>query len=166
MNFYVTEMTEEYARQIAAWQYPPPYDIYSFSDNAYEIDELQNGLHFAVLSDLHGKMPCGFAAIGWSAQIQDPALREIYDDESYTDIAFGLRPDLCGRGIGAAFVESVIGFTRSLFEEEGIRLTVAADNKRACRLYEKLGFQELHAFETDSADAVHHRKMRMIIMIL
>lgn len=167
MIFYtVTEMTEDSAQHIALWKYPPPYDLYSFNDNAAEREELQNGLHFAVFSDTFGKTPCGFLAIGWSAQIQDRELREIYDDESYTDIAFGLRPALCGHGYGEHFVKCAIDFTRSLFEEDGIRLTVDADNKRACRLYETLGFREIRAFETCSVEAAAGRKLSMKIMIL
>lgn len=166
LHFTIAEMTEDFARCIAAWQYPPPYDIYNFSNDDCEREELQNGLHFAVLCEDFGAAPCGFLAIGWSAQIQDSALREIYDDESYTDIAFGLRPELCGQGIGASFVNAAIAFVRSLFEEEGIRLTVAADNKRACRLYETLGFRETHAFETNSVDTAGGRTLRMKIMML
>jgi acetyltransferase, GNAT family len=167
MGFYtVKEMTEDAAKYIASWKYPPPYDIYSFHDNSAEYEELQNGLHFAVFSDDFGEMPCGFLAIGWSAQIQDPELREIYDDETYTDIAFGLRPELCGCGYGSRFLKSVIDFTRTLFEEEGIRLTVDSENKRACRLYEKFGFHEIHAFRTCSIDAACGRTLSMKIMIL
>ena len=167
MGFYtVKEMTEDAAKYIASWKYPPPYDIYSFHDNSAEYEELQNGLHFAVFSDDFGEMPCGFLAIGWSAQIQDPELREIYDDETYTDIAFGLRPELCGCGYGSRFLKSVIDFTRTLFEEEGIRLTVDSENKRACRLYEKFGCHEIHAFRTCSIDAACGRTLSMKIMIL
>ena len=61
MGFYtVKEMTEDAAKYIASWKYPPPYDIYSFHDNSAEYEELQNGLHFAVFSDDFGEMPCGF----------------------------------------------------------------------------------------------------------
>lgn len=124
--FTIEEMTENSAAQIASWKYPPPYELYSFGGNAAEREELLNGLHFAAYQASLGEEPCGFIALGWSAQIQDPGLRKIYDDEAYTDIAFGLRPDLCGRGYGAIFVQSAVDFIRSLFPEDGIRLTVAA----------------------------------------
>lgn len=165
-SYIVTEMTEEAAAVIAGWQYPPPYHIYSFQNEEAEQEELQNGLHFAVFHRSFGEEPCGFIAVGWSAQIQDPALREIYDDESYTDIAFGLRPELCGRGLGAAFVTNAVAFVRTLFEEEGIRLTVDTMNRRACRLYERLGFREIHTFATSSVDAARGQTLTMRIMIL
>ena len=57
MSFYtVKEMTEDAAKYIASWKYPPPYVIYSFNDNRAEREELLNGLHFAVFSDHFGKM--------------------------------------------------------------------------------------------------------------
>lgn len=167
INKYIfTEMTEEAARAISMWRYPSPYDIYSFSDSDDERDELQNGLHFTAYCDDFGNEPCGFAAIGWSAQIQDPKLRFIYDDESYTDIAFGLRPELCGRGLGENFVCAVIDFVKSLFEDDGIRLTVDTENARAMKLYERLGFHEIHAFDTTSVDAARGRTLSMKIMVL
>lgn len=164
MHFTMQEMTEDAAAAIAAWTYPPPYDFYSFQDTAAEREELLNGLHFAAVSEFAGETPCGFIAIGWSAQIQDrdPELRAIYNDETYTDIALGLRPDLCGRGLGESFLTCAIAFVRSLFDEDGIRLTVAAENQRACRLYERCGFREIHTFDT----AISGRKMRMKIMKL
>lgn len=167
MDLYrITEMTEDAAEQIASWNYPPPFAIYSFGGDAAEREELQNGLHFAAYRAAFGESPCAFIAIGWSAQIQDPGLREIYDDESYTDIAFGLRPDLCGQGYGEGFVKCAIDFVRSLFPEDGIRLSVAAENIRACRLYEKLGFRVAHAFTTNAVDAACGRALPMKIMIL
>ena len=88
-NYCIEEMTPDAALYIAKWKYPAPYEMYSFSDNDDEVEELLNGLHFAVYTDFGGdeRKPCGFAAIGWSAQIQDKKLRDIYEDESYTDIA-------------------------------------------------------------------------------
>ena len=169
-EFRVEEMTEEASSEISRWKYPVPYEIYSFSDNEAEREELQNGLHFAVYCDSLGdkfvNLPCGFIAIGWSAQIQDRKLRKIYDDESYTDIAFGLHPELCGKGFGAAFIKAAMIFARELFEEEKMRLTVDSENKRACRLYEKIGFQEIHAFKTRSVDAAKGKLLSMKIMIL
>lgn len=169
--FRIEEMTEEAARIISKWKYPFPYEIYSFSDSEDEIEELQNGLHFAVYLNeaeeaCFDSEPCGFAAFGWSAQIQDNKLRCFYDDESYTDIAFGLRPDLCGMGKGQTFVKTVIDFVKDVFEDDGIRLTVDTENKRACKLYEKMGFREIHAFNTKCVDAAKGRTLSMKIMVL
>ena len=168
--YTIEEMSEVAAKFISTWKYEAPYEMYSFSDSKDEIAELQNGLHFAVydreMGDCFEANPCGFLAIGWSAQIQDPKLSDIYEDESYTDIAFGLHPELCGKGMGEAFISELISFARNLFEEEGIRLTVDIENKRALSLYEKMGFKECFAFETDCVDVARGKILKMKIMIL
>ena len=51
-------------------------------------------------------------------------------------------------------------------EEEGIRLTVDVENKRALSLYEKMGFKECFAFETDCVDVARGKILKMKIMIL
>lgn len=169
--FRIEEMTEEAARLIAKWCYPFPYEMYSFNDNEDEVDELLNGLHFAVYIDKEDDAdflgePCGFVAFGWSAQIQDKKLNFIYEDESFTDIAFGLRPELCGQGLGRSFVQAVIDFARSVFEEDKIRLTVDTKNERACKLYESIGFKEIYTFKTNSVDTAKGKTLHMKIMTL
>ncbi len=168
--FEIESMSQKAAECIATWQYAPPYDIYSFSNNEAEINELLNGLHFSVYNDDFGQQftnePCGFIAIGWSAQIQDPKLREIYDDESYTDLAFGLHPELCGKGYGATFIQAAIQFIRELFEEDAIRLTVDIKNLRAYSLYKKIGFKDFYEFETTCIDALKNESLCMKIMVL
>jgi len=166
-KYYIKEMTPDAAKYISKWRYPVPYEMYSFADAEDEIEELLNGLHFAVYSEFDDeKFPCGFAALGWSAQIQDKKLREIYDDESYTDIAFGLKPELCGRGLGGDFIKAIVDFVKEMFEDDGIRLTVDSNNERACKLYEKLGFKEIHAFDTKCVDTARGKTLSMKIMVL
>lgn len=168
--YKIDEMSEEAAKFISTWKYGAPYEMYGFSENDDEVAELQNGLHFAVYNSKLGgvfeEMPCGFVAIGWSAQIQDPKLLDIYEDETYTDIAFGLHPELCGKGLGEAFINELIVFARNLFEDEGIRLTVDTENKRAISLYEKMGFKEFYSFTTNCVDAAKGKTLKMKIMVL
>ena len=41
-----------------------------------------------------------------------------------------------------------------------------ADNKRACKLYENMGFKEIHAFRTKCVDASRGKTLEMKIMVL
>ncbi len=132
------EMTEEYAAAISGWEYPAPYEIYSMQANQEEVEQLMNGLHRAVL-DGAGQLT-GFLAFGWAAQVRGKQSRALYEDESYSDIALGLKPSLCGRGLGIDLVKCAVCFIKELFPEDGVRLTVRADNFRARRVYEKAGF--------------------------
>jgi len=141
--FETVEMTEEYAAEISKWSYPSPYEIYSLKGDQEEIDQLMNGLHMAVIEKGH---PVGFIAFGWAAQVVCDESRDMYQDESLSDIAFGLKPELCGQGRGGELIRQGIEFIKEIFPEDGIRLTVREDNHRAIRAYEKEGFSEVQSF--------------------
>ena len=141
--FEITEMTEEYAKEISGYHYPAPYDVYDLKGTEEEVAELMNGLHRAALYD--GKL-AGYVAFGWSAQPRCEASVQTYEDESYSDIALGLAPEYCGRGLGKDLLQAAVRYVKELFPEDGIRLTVRADNERAIRLYESAGFVKTQDF--------------------
>jgi len=91
---------------------------------------------------IEGNELVGFAAFGWSAQVICPESEEMYMDESYTDIAFGLKPQLCDRGLGLKLVKCSVDYIKKLFPEDGVRLTVRKDNIRARKVYERAGFHK------------------------
>ena len=64
------------------------------------------------------------------------------------DIGLGLRPDLTGRGLGHDFVTFGLDFARSAFAPPAFRLLVATFNRRAIRVYEKVGFRPVRTFVT------------------
>ncbi len=142
--YRIVEMDAVRAAEISCWRYSGPYEMYSFDQNEEEIAQLMNGLHFAVLNEQNET--AGFLAIGWSAQVQARAVRKIYQAESFTDVAVGLRPDLCGKGLGKDFLTACLAYVKKEFPEDGIRLTVSAENERAYRLYRTLGFAEQHRY--------------------
>lgn len=57
------------------------------------------------------------------------------------DMGLGMRPALCGKGEGYSFVISGIDFAQDRFNASEFRLTVAAFNSRAIRMYNKIGFR-------------------------
>ena len=63
------------------------------------------------------------------------------------DIGLGLRPDLTGQGYGSEYVNAVINFAHSTYSAEQLRVTIAAFNKRALRVWEKAGFQVVQKFQ-------------------
>lgn len=134
----IAPMTEECARKIAEWKYAGAYAIYSFSGDADAMRELMNGEYY-VQADEAGE-PEGFFCFGASARI--PTCEEGAYADGALDIGLGMRPDRCGRGGGAAFVREGMDFAQSAFGAAHFRLTVAAFNVRAIRVYEKVGFRE------------------------
>lgn len=148
--YFWREMTEAHAEKIILWKYPEPYAIYNMREDDAEIEELMNGLHMAVVDE--GGTLSGFLAFGWSAQVFCGVTKEIYADESFSDLGLGLRPDLCGQGKGAALVECGISFLKELFPEDGVRITVRTDNVRAIKLYEKMNFRKSFSFTHEGTD--------------
>jgi ribosomal-protein-alanine N-acetyltransferase len=57
-----------------------------------------------------------------------------------------MRPDLAGRGLGDGFVLAGLRFAKKAYSLPTFRLTVAAFNLRAVRVYERLGFEAVEAF--------------------
>jgi ribosomal-protein-alanine N-acetyltransferase len=61
-------------------------------------------------------------------------------------IGLGLRPALTGQGLGETFVREGMALGARLFRPATFRLTVAAFNQRAIRVYERAGFVPIRHF--------------------
>ncbi|WP_214875083.1 GNAT family N-acetyltransferase [Exiguobacterium sp. CH10] len=134
---YHRPMTLEWAGQIQEWTYGAPYDFYNQSPSEEGIDELMT--YQAMLED-HELI--GFYCIGAVAQVPNSTYPYSSD---FTDIGFGMRPDLTGKGYGKSFVTYVM--ERAAERGGPLRLTVASFNERAIHLYETLGFHTITSFE-------------------
>lgn len=125
-------LTEEHGRYICSWRYPEPYNVYNWPS----WDEM-----------VHNQ-----------AEFADPFIRETqymaYVDSNETLIGFiqlfpmqgvtrlglGLRPDLCSKGSGVAFVQTIVQTAAKLNPEHQIDLEVLTWNHRAIKVYERAGF--------------------------
>ncbi len=73
-----------------------------------------------------------------------------YDDlPRCLDIGLALRPDMTSQGYGSELMAVLISFYTELYRPGYFRLTVAAFNQRAVRLYQQTGFQTVKQFEVD-----------------
>lgn len=140
-------MNEKYAREISNWKYTGQYNLYSFSNNEETIEELMNGTYYVYLT-MNKSEIIGYFCIGESARI--PTLEEYIYDEEYLDIGLGMRPDLCGKGLGYNFLLSGLEFLGEKYNKKKFRITVLSKNIRAIKLYIKIGFEEINT--------VRHRK--------
>ncbi len=119
---------------ILTWKYD---GIYSFYDNSIQKEKIEwiesfigSNDNFSIYNDdneLIGN--CSF-----------------YYIEEFFCIGVQMRPRLTGKGLGSEFVKSIINFGKEKYSLNYIDLTVAKFNRRAIRVYEKLGFKIIEEF--------------------
>lgn len=136
MDYMFQEMTQEQAQDIAEnWRYEGEYSFYDMDadpeDLAEFLDPEKRGDNYFMI--FQGNEAVGFYSFGQT-------------DRETVDIGLGMKPDLTGRGQGAAFLKAGLDFAKSNYHPQKITLSVAAFNKRAIKVYEKLGFKEVESF--------------------
>lgn len=133
-------MSEDYAIEIANWKYNGRYSLYSMTENEETIEELMDGKHFVFLT-MDKREIVGFFCVGQSARV--PLIEDDVYDEEYLDLGLGMRPDLCGKGLGYNFLLSGIEFLGNEYNTDKFRITVLAKNQRAIKVYDKIGFEQV-----------------------
>jgi [ribosomal protein S18]-alanine N-acetyltransferase len=143
MSLIFRPLDERSAATILDWKYEPPYNIYNLASPEpkntvqYLLDP-QNA--FYGMYDQQDRLEA-FCSFGPDGQVAGgdysiPAL----------DLGMGVRPDLTGQGQGAIYVKAVIDFANATYAPERLRVTIAAFNNRARRVWEKAGFQAVQEF--------------------
>ncbi|HKG26944.1 MAG TPA: GNAT family protein [Thermomicrobiales bacterium] len=138
MDFAFRAITPADVAAIVAWRYPAPYEFYDW-DPADDPAELLDPLAACVVTDDHDRVLAGFVCFGIGGQTPGGRRAGLYD-EPMLDLGLGLRPDLTGRGLGVSFVNAALAIGQERFRPAGFRLSVAAFNERAIRVYERVGF--------------------------
>lgn len=135
-------MDEPYARAILEWQYEAPYDVYNLDpgDEAAVQAFLDPEYGYYAVVDERGDL-VAFCCFGADAQVPGG----LYDAPAL-DVGLGVRPDLTGRGRGHAYVDAVLDFARRTYAPPAFRVTIAAFNQRALRVWEQAGFRPDQAF--------------------
>lgn len=125
----IRPMSQLEAEAVATWHYEAPYDFYDFTADADDLEELldpaRRGDRYCVALDTTGAV-IGFYSFAAA--------------KGEVTIGLGLRPDLTGHGLGHSFIDSGLAFAQETFGVKRFRLSVAAFNERARRVYERAGF--------------------------
>jgi ribosomal-protein-alanine N-acetyltransferase len=158
LDFVTRPMTPADAAEIAGWTYEPPYDFYNLGATQESVRELLNGSYW-VIGSTDGRI-IGFYCTGDSAQVPAGHAFEAYRHHGrhVVDVGLGMHPDLTGRGLGTPFLNHVLQEIAASHPSADIRLTVAAFNQRAIKLYRKFGFQNQAEFGRDGV--VFHTMLR------
>ena len=124
-------MMQADADAVAAWRYPGEYAFYDFTadpdDLLLLLEPARRGDTFHAADGEDGRLAGFFQVELWAEGVE---------------LGLGLRPDLCGHGLGEGFTRLGIDLVRELHGAARITLAVAAFNARAITVYERCGFVE------------------------
>ena len=133
---------------LALTQAPPPDEAYAFYRNI-----LLNNL-VALVVIVEGRV------VGWC-----DVLRQFSDARQHVGVlGIGLLPTVRHKGIGLPLIQSAI---RSSWERdlERIELTVRCDNRNACELYKRVGFEvEGQHHQAFCVDGAYHDLYSMALL--
>ncbi len=144
MRFNLTPITRADAQAISRWRYSGPYSVYD-GDPASVGSLLEPRFFYHAVRDDQGGL-AGYLCFGEDARVSAGRRLGVYERERALDVGLGMRPDLAGRGMGEEFVTSGLRFANATYSPPAFRLTVATFNRRAIRVYERVGFEPVEAF--------------------
>lgn len=137
--FHVVPMEPSHAEDICEWTYKPPYNIYGWMSweqmQALNIEfgdpDLRRKQYVSVVNDQ--ELLCGFA--------------QLFPMEGVVRLGIGMRPELCGHGLGHLFMDAIVQAALRRYPEREIDLEVLTWNQRAIRTYQKCGFTITDTYE-------------------
>jgi RimJ/RimL family protein N-acetyltransferase len=150
VRFILKPITPEDAQAISRWRYDGPYAIYDGDPSSVDALLRPHFLYHSVY-DERGDL-AGYFCFGEDAQVRTGRRLGIYERESALDVGLGMRPDLTGQGLGEDFVRAGLRFAQETYSPPAFRLTVAAFNRRAIRVYERAGFDAVETFGAATPD--------------
>jgi RimJ/RimL family protein N-acetyltransferase len=144
LRFTLKPITPDDAQAISRWRYGEPYSIYD-GDPASIASLLEPRFLYHSVYDEREEL-AGYFCFGEDARVPAGRRLGVYDREEALDVGLGMRPDLAGRGLGEDFVRAGLRFARDTYSPSAFRMTVAAFNRRAIQVYERVGFETVETF--------------------
>ena len=137
---------KKHAREFVLWEYEPPYDVYNCAPEElgdavqYNVDPANN---VYVMFNQDDEM-IGYCSYGKDGQVPGGD----YGEEAL-DIGLMIKPELTGQGMGTALASKVIKNGIDKYDPKKLRVTISAFNKRAIRVWEKNGFEQIQTFKRE-----------------
>jgi RimJ/RimL family protein N-acetyltransferase len=132
-GFKVIPLEAAHGPILCSWRYEPPYDLFNWpawdemerEGREFGDPELRER-QFAAVTDDRDKL-AGFV--------------QFFPLFGVTRLGLGLRPDLCGQGLGPSFIDAIVKEALRRSPNHEIDLEVLVWNTRAIRVYERAGFE-------------------------
>lgn len=143
LNITYRPADKKSAREFVQWEYPPPYDIYN-----NPTEQLADAVHYNIdpTNNVYAMFDQEDALIGYCSYGDDGQVPGGDYSEDALDIGLMIKPALTGQGMGSQFVKDVIRNGIEKYAPKILRVTIAAFNKRALRVWEKNGFIRTQTF--------------------
>ncbi|ATD54335.1 GNAT family N-acetyltransferase [Clostridium chauvoei] len=129
----LTNFTESHAKEICNWKYEEEYHVYNYPEWNKVCQE-----NWAIT--LKEKREKEFIALIDESNNLCAYIR-FQDKNDYILIGLGLKPSLCGAGLGKKLMNIVKSQSNKLYPNKKIILEVRSFNKRAIKCYERAGFK-------------------------
>lgn len=144
-NLYLAPLTEQNGKEICTWQYEAPYDIYNWDTWEAMFEAADEFADPVIRKEQYYGV---FAHSGeWASSSLLLGFAQLFPMSGVTRLGLGLRPDLCGQGIGAAFVKSIVKAALEKAPSNQVDLEVLIWNTRAYKAYEQAGFVYEQTYE-------------------
>lgn len=143
MRLRFQPLEKEHALAILNWRYTPPYNCYNFDADTVQEDLcylLDSENAFYAILNPQGELE-GYCSFGADGQVPGGN----YGVEAL-DVGMGIRPDLTGQRHGEHYAQAVVKYGADRYRAQKLRVTIAKFNKRAQRVWEKLGFEQVEEF--------------------
>lgn len=144
-SFILSPLDPALAEELSRWRYEPPFDFYNWS--SWEVMQ-QLGLEFGD-ADIRLRQ---YAAVR-NADGLFVGFAQFFSLLGVIRLGLGLRPDLCGLGMGLRFVQAIVEEALRRAPGDEIDLEVHVWNSRAIRTYEKAGFVITDTYERTAGAA-------------
>jgi RimJ/RimL family protein N-acetyltransferase len=152
MNLRIVPIDAESARAAIAWRYPIPYDYYNIEVSP-ELLEAELQFFLDPQNAYHRMLDEADRLIGVCCFGPDARVTGGDYSAPAIDIGLGIAPDFTGRGYGSFYIATVLAFARAQFPAPMYRVTIAAFNTRARRVWEKAGFHPVQTFRATQSGA-------------
>lgn len=132
-------LSQKHAIEIAEeWHYDAPYDFYDAKSDPEDYEELIN-------KERRGD--CYFEAINGNEFV---GYFTYINKQNGIEIGIGLRPDQCGKHLGADFLLQVEAYLYQLLHPRCFYISIAAFNQRAIKLYQRCGYEIVNSHMRDT----------------
>lgn len=133
-NLVIEKMSQTDSLEIAdKWKYPAPYNFYDMTEDLEDYEEI---ISSTKRGDHYFSMKQNGVLVGFLS------VYPCENNQKEIEFGIGLRPDLTGKGNGKAYTELALSYIEQKLAPDRIWLSVAEFNKRAIKVYERIGFKE------------------------